>query len=130
MALPNSKQAGFFLWETMLLSIFLLVMAGGVGMYLQAAQLRVTEAVEGRADYLARAQMSYVQALLQREGRLPDQLDYLGEEEDLRPNDSLYQMQTVVVEDNGLWQVMITVFWEAGGRYGKQEYTRCLVRYR
>ena len=61
-----NKQAGFFLWETILLSIVLLAMTAATGMYMRAAQLQSVSAVEGRADYLARAQISYAQAVLDK----------------------------------------------------------------
>lgn len=130
MALQNEKQAGYFLWETMLLSIFLLTMTAAVNLYVQAAKLQAVEAVEGRADYLARAQISYAQALLSRDGKLPPQMYYLGDAEDLQQNDSRYQVVADAVEDSGLWQLAVTVSWEANGSYGKHEYRRCLVSYK
>lgn len=129
-ALQNENQSGFFFWENMLLSIFLLAMAATVSMYVKAAELQAVEAVTGRADYLARSQISYAQALLAREGNLPQHMDYQGAIDDLQQNDSRYQVMTEAIEDGGLWQLTITVFWEVKGRYGKQEYKRSLVRYK
>lgn len=128
MALREDKQAGFFLWETMLVSIVLLAMAGAVGLYAQAALLRQTEAVAGQADYLARAQISYAQAVLARDGALAATMEYLGDSEDLQLNNTRYHVKTETVEEAGLWQMTITVSWEANGRYGEQEYKRYLVR--
>jgi len=127
--LQNKRQAGFFLWETMLLSIVLLAMAAGVKLYVQAAEMHAIEAAEARADYLARAQISYAQALLERDGKLPPSMDYLGAQEDLQLNGMRYRVTAETLEDHGLWQLLVKVFWEVKGRDGKQEYRRCLVRY-
>lgn len=126
----DDRQAGFFLWETILLSVFLLAMAAAAGMYMRAAQLQSLSAAEGRADYLARAQISYAQAFLDRDGYLPKQMDYLGDAQDLELNGIVYVLQGEAVSDErGLWQLAIAVFWEANGRTGKQEYKRCLARH-
>ncbi|WP_296771231.1 hypothetical protein [Selenomonas sp.] len=124
----NERQAGFFLWETILLCACLVAMAAGVRLYAQAAELRVTQAVEGRADYLARGQFAYAQALLGRDGVLPADMEYLGDEGDLQQNNAVYRVRAEAVEAEGLWQLRVVVSWEVNGRYGEQEYKRSLVR--
>lgn len=131
MHVNDDRQAGFFLWETILLSIFLLAMAAAAGMYMRAAQLQSIAAAEGRADYLARAQMSYAQAVLDRDGRLPAQMDYLGDAQDLTLNGIVYVLRGEAVSDErGLWQLAVEISWEAKGRAGMQEYKRCLARHK
>ena len=126
-----NKQAGFFLWETILLSIVLLAMTAAAGMYMRAAQLQLVSAVEGRADYLARAQISYAQAVLDKEGALPQQMDYLGDKQDLQQNGIAYNISgKAVADDDGLWELQVKVSWEANGRQGEQEYRRCLAAHK
>ena len=126
----DDRQAGFFLWETILLSVFLLAMAATAGLYMRAAQLQSITAAEGRADYLARAQITYAQAVLDRDGRLPMQMGYLGDAQDLTLNGIVYLLRGEAVSDEqGLWQLEVEISWEANGRTGKQEYKRCLARH-
>ena len=123
-----NKQAGFFLWEAILLSIVLLGMAAAAGMYMRAAQLQSVSAAEGRADYLARAQISYAQAVLDKEGRLPQRMGYLGDRQDLEQDGITYNLSgEAAADDDGLWELQVEVSWEANGREGKQEYRRCLA---
>ena len=122
-----NKQAGFFLWETILLSIVLLAMTAAAGMYMRAAQLQAVSAVEGRADYLARAQISYAQAALDKEGSLPQQMDYLGGQQDLQQNGIVYNISgEAAADDDGLWMLQVKVSWETNGKAGEQEYKRSL----
>ena len=126
-----NKQAGFFLWETILLSIVLLAMTAAAGMYMRAAQLQSVSAVEGRADYLARAQISYAQAVLDKEGRLPQQMDYLGDKQDLQQDGIAYNLSgEAAADDDGLWELQFKVSWEANDRTGEQEYKRCLAAHK
>ena len=126
-----NKQAGFFLWETILLSIVLLAMTAAAGMYIRAAQLQAVSAVEGRADYLARAQISYAQAVLDKEGRLPQQMDYLGDKQDLQQDGIAYNLSgEAAVDDDGLWTLQVKVSWETNGKAGEQEYKRCLAAHK
>lgn len=129
--MKNNKQEGFFLLETILLSMLLLAMAASAGMYMRAAQLKYAVAIEGRADYLARAQISYAQAVLDKEGRLPQRMDYWGDKHDLQLNGINYQLNgEAAADDKGLWQLQVEVSWEANGRQGKQEYKRCLAKHK
>ncbi len=122
-----NKQAGFFLWETILLSIVLLAMTAAAGMYMRAAQLQAVSAVEGRADYLARAQISYAQAVLDKEGSLPQQMDYLGDQQDLQQDGIVYNISgEAAADDDGLWMLQVKVSWETNGKAGEQEYKRSL----
>lgn len=122
-----NKQAGFFLWETILLSIVLLAMTAAAGMYMRAALLQSISAVEGCADYLAQAQIAYAQALLDKEGCLPQHMDYLGDKQDLQQNGIAYNLNgKAVADDDGLWELQFKVSWTANGRQGEQEYKRCL----
>ena len=126
-----NKQAGFFLWETVLLSIVLLAMTAAAGMYMRAAQLQSVSAVEGRADYLARAQISYAQAVLDKEGCLPQQMDYLGDQQDLQQDGIAYNLSgEAAADDDGLWELQFKVSWEANDRTGEQEYKRCLAAHK
>jgi len=126
----NEKQAGFFLWETILLSIFLCTMVSATGLYIRAVQLQQAAAVESCADYLARAQISYAQAKLDNEGRLPPRMEYWGDIRDLQPNDVRYMVNgEAVLDDEGVWQLQIQVFWTKDGRQEIREYQRCLVKH-
>lgn len=126
-----NKQAGFFLWETILLSIVLLAMTAATGMYMRAAHLQSVSAVEGRADYLARAQISYAQAMLDKEGGLPQRIDYLGDKQDLQQDGIAYNLSgEAAVDDDGLWTLQVKVSWETNGKAGEQEYKRCLAAHR
>lgn len=126
-----NKQAGFFLWETILLSIVLLAMTAATGMYMRAAHLQSVSAVEGRADYLARAQISYAQAMLDKEGCLPQRIDYLGDNQDLQQDGIAYNLSgEAAVDDDGLWTLQVKVSWETNGKAGEQEYKRCLAAHR
>ena len=126
-----NKQAGFFLWETILLSIVLLAMTAATGMYMRAAHLQSVSAVEGRADYLARAQISYAQAMLDKEGGLPQRMDYLGDKQDLQQDGIAYNLSgEAAVDDDGLWTLQVKVSWETNGKAGEQEYKRCLAAHR
>ncbi|WP_026765933.1 hypothetical protein [Selenomonas ruminantium] len=127
----RDKQAGFFLWETILLSLFVLTMAAAAGLYVRVAQLQGAAAAEVRADYLARAQISYSQAVLDKDGYLPTQMAYWGDAQDLVQNDTEYMVSgEAAADDKGLWQLLVTVTWEANGRTGRQEYRRCLARHK
>lgn len=127
----SDEQAGFFLWETVLLSILLLAMTTAVGLYVRAADMQTAAAVEGYADYLARAQISYAQSMLERDGELPKDMDYLGAGEDLLANDVRYEVKgRAVADDEGLWQLQVVVSWEAKSRAGRQEYKRFLAKHR
>ena len=126
-----NKQAGFFLWETILLSIVLLAMTAATGMYMRATHLQSVSAVEGRADYLARAQISYAQAMLDKEGGLPQRIDYLGDKQDLQQDGIAYNLSgEAAVDDDGLWTLQVKVSWETNGKAGEQEYKRCLAAHR
>ena len=129
--MKDNRQAGFFLWETVLLSTLLLTMAAAAGMYMRAAQLQSADAVEGRADYLARAQISYAQAQLDKEGQLPQWMDYWGDAQDLHLNGTDYKLNgEAEVDERGIWQLQVEVSWETNGRQGKQTYKRCLAKHR
>ena len=126
-----NKQAGFFLWETILLSIVLLAMTAATGMYMRAAHLQSVSAVEGRADYLARAQISYAQAMLDKDGGLPLRIDYLGDKQALQQDGIAYNLSgEAAVDDDGLWTLQVKVSWETNGKAGEQEYKRCLAAHR
>ena len=126
-----NKQAGFFLWETILLSIVLLAMTAATGMYMRAAHLQSVSAVEGRADYLARAHISYAQAMLDKEGCLPQRMDYLGDKQDLQQDGIAYNLSgEAAVDDDGLWTLQVKVSWETNSKAGEQEYKRCLAAHR
>ena len=126
-----NKQEGFFLWETILLSVVLLAMTAAAGMYMRAAQLQSVSAAEGRADYLARAQISYAQAVLNKEGCLPQRMDYLGDKQDLQQDGIAYNLSgEAAADDDGLWELRFKVSWEANGRTGEQEYKRCLAAHK
>ena len=126
-----NKQAGFFLWETILLSIVLLAMTAATGMYMRAAHLQSVSAVEGRADYLARAQISYAQAMLDKEKCLPQRMDYLGDKQDLQQDGIAYNLSgEAAVDDDGLWTLQVKVSWETNGKAGEQEYKRCLAAHK
>ena len=129
--MQENKQAGFFLWETILLSIVLLAMTAAAGTYMRAAQLQSVSAVEGRADYLARAQISYAQAMLDKEGGLPQRIDYLGDKQDLQQDGIAYNLSgEAAVDDDGLWTLQVKVSWETNGKAGEQEYKRCLAAHK
>ena len=126
-----NKQAGFFLWETILLSIVLLAMTAATGMYMRAAHLQSVSAVEGRADYLARAQISYAQAMLDKEKCLPQRMDYLGDKQDLQQDGIAYNLSgEAAADDDGLWTLQVKVSWETNGKAGEQEYKRCLAAHK
>jgi len=127
----RDKQAGFFLWETILLSLFVLTMAAAAGLYVRAAQLQGAAAAEVRADYLARAQISYSQAVLDKDGYLPTQMAYWGDAQDLVQNGTEYMVSgEAAADDKGLWQLLVTVTWEANGQTRRQEYRRCLAKHK
>lgn len=129
--MKSDEQAGFFLWETILLSVLLLAMTAAAGLYVRAAEMQAAAAVEGRADYLARAQFSYAQSILDRDGTLPRDMDYLGAGEDLLANDARYEVKgRAVADDEGLWQLQVVVSWTAKDRTGGQEYSRYLGKHR
>lgn len=126
----NEKQAGFILWETILLSIFLCAMVSATGLYVRAVQLQQVAAMESCADYLARAQISYAQAKLDNEGCLPPRMEYMGDIQDLQPNDVRYMVNgEAVLDDDGVWQLQIQVVWTKDGRQEMQKYQRCLVKH-
>lgn len=105
-------------------------MAAAAGLYVRAAELQAAAAVEGRADYLARAQVSYAQSMLDRDGTLPQDMDYLGAGEDLQANDVCYEVKgRAVADDKGLWQLQVVVSWTVNSRTGQQEYHRYLAKH-
>lgn len=128
-SLADEKQAGYFLFETVLISVLLLAMTAAAGMYVKAAQLRGDTVAQSEAAFLAREQMAYVQALLDQEGTLPEQLDYLGDRGDLQQNNVRYEVRAEAQAEDGLWQLTVMVSWEAGDVHGRQEYRRKLARH-
>ena len=127
--LVNEKQAGYFLLETVLLSLLLWGMAVAAGTYMKAAELRAVAAVQGGADFIARAEFSYAQAWLEVNGSLPEKMSYLGDDNDLQQNGTFYTVSAEAAEDNGLWQLVVDVAWEAKCGNGEQEYKRYLAKH-
>lgn len=127
--MAENRQAGFFLWETMVLSLLLMAMAVTAGMYVKAAEVKAATAAQAGADFIARAEFAYAEARLERNGSLPERMDYLGESGDLRQNGICYEVDARALAEGRLWQLTVDVSWEAEHGYGRQAYKRYLARH-
>ena len=128
--MKSSHEEGFFLWEAMIVGICVLVMAGLAGLYVKAAELRAISAGQAAAMYLARAQISYAQSRLDRDGELPDNLEYQGEPGDLCQNGRQYQLHSSCRGDGDIWQIQVEVVWDEHGHEGQMVFARQLGRFK
>lgn len=117
------------MWETLMAALFIMLMAGSIGLYIKAAELKNFADGQGDAIFLARAQIAYVQSKLDREGNLPAQMPYLGKAKDLEQNNISYRVNSKSKEENAMWQLEVEVFWEMRGNEKKVVFKRQLGRY-
>lgn len=122
------KEDGFFMWETLLAGLFIVLMAGSLGLYVKAAELKEFADGQGAAVFLARAQISYAQSRLDQEGKLPAQMPYLGEEKDLEQNHVRYHVAGRSSQEGDMWQLEVEVSWEMKGHEKKVVFSRQLGR--
>ena len=127
--MADDRQAGFFLWETVVLSFLLLAMAVTAGMYIKAAEVKTATAAQGGADFIAQAEFAYAEAWLERNGSLPESMTYLGDGDDLQQNGIRYEVTAQTLSENGLWQMTVEISWEAEHGQGRRGYKRYLARH-
>jgi len=127
--LADDRQAGFFLWETVVLSFLLLAMAVTAGMYVKVVEVKTATAAQGGADFIARAEFAYAEAWLERNGSLPERMAYLGDSDDLQQNGIRYEVTAQAWAEDGLWQLSVEISWEAEHGQGRQVYKRYLARH-
>ena len=127
--MKDSGEGGFFLWEALLVGMFLLVMAGAAGIYVKATELKNISSGQAAAIYLARAQISYAQSSLDQNGMLPSERPYLGATEDLDQNDIVYQVDSVCSKEGERWQLRVEIVWEVQGHEKKLDFTRTLAQH-
>lgn len=125
----GDKESGYFMWETLMAVLFIMLMAGGMGLYIKAAELKTFADGQGAAVFLARAQISYVQSKLDQEGDLPAQMPYLGEERDLEQNHIRYHVDSKSRKADNMWQLEVEVSWEMKENEKKVAFVRQLGRY-
>lgn len=123
------KQQGYFLWEVLLLSLLLMFMAAGAGLYVQAVRLKNTGDAVGTACFLAQSQLAYLQAELDRTGTLPAQSAYLGAPAEMRRPKLTYQVSSQQQRHGAVWQAVVAVSWEGRGTNGRREFSRSLARH-
>lgn len=127
--MADDRQAGFFLWETVVLSFLLVAMAVTAGMYVKAAEVKTATAAQGGADFIARAEFAYAEAWLERNGSLPESMTYLGDGDDLQQNGIRYEVAAQALAEDGLWQLTVKISWEAEHGQGRRVYKRYLARH-
>ncbi|WP_026761039.1 hypothetical protein [Selenomonas ruminantium] len=127
--MTDDRQAGFFLWETVVLSFLLLAMAVTAGMYVKVAEVKTATAAQGGAVFIARAEFAYAEAWLERNGSLPESMAYLGNDDDLRQNGIRYEVAAQAWAEDGLWQLTVEISWEAEHGQGRRVYKRYLARH-
>lgn len=127
--MADDRQAGFFLWETVVLSFLLLAMAVTAGMYVKAAEVKTATAAQGGADFIAQAEFVYAEAWLERNGSLPESMTYLGDGDDLQQNGIRYEVTAQTWAEGGLWQMTVEISWEAEHGQGRRVYKRYLARH-
>ena len=127
--MADDRQAGFFLWETVVLSFLLMAMAVTAGMYVKVAEVKTATAAQGGADFIARAEFAYAEAWLERNGSLPERMAYLGDSDDLQQNGIRYEVAAQTLAEDGLWQLSVEISWEAEHGQGRRVYKRYLARH-
>ena len=127
--MADDRQAGFFLWETVVLSFLLMAMAVTAGMYVKAAEVKTATAAQGGADFIARAEFAYAESWLERNGSLPESMNYLGDSDDLQQNGIRYEVTAQALAKDGLWQLTVEISWEAEHGQGRRVYKRYLARH-
>lgn len=127
--MQHCREAGFFMWETLLSGLFLLLMAGSIGLYARAITLKSAAAEQNTAIFLARAQIAYAQSRLDTEGKLPAEFMYLGDEQDLLKDNIHYQVTSKVSDLGGIYQLQVIVSWEVQGRAKQAEFSRMLGKH-
>lgn len=123
----RKSEAGFFLWEALLAGLLLLIMVGSAALYVKAAELKNIAAQQATALYLGRAQISYAQGRLNKEGVLPSELPYQGKEADLGQNGCSYQLRSYCQQEAGGWQLQVEISWEVRGHEEKLVFVRWLA---
>ena len=113
-----------------MVGLCVLVMAGLTGLYVKAAEMRAVSAGQVAAMYLARAQISYAQSRLDRDGELPDKLAYQGEPENLCQNGRQYQLHSSCRLDGEIWQIQVEVVWNEHGHEENMVFARQLGRFK
>ena len=124
--MKNNREAGFFLWETMLAGILLLVLAGSAGLYVRAAVLQDRAGCQAAAMYLARAQFSYAQGRLEQDGELPAKMMYQGPVDELVQNGCQYQVSSDCSPAGTGWQLQVEVVWHVQGKEERMVFMRRL----
>ncbi|SHK93303.1 hypothetical protein SAMN05216582_12524 [Selenomonas ruminantium] len=125
----SQAQEGYFMLETLLTGVFLLLMASSLGLYAKAVSVKNTAAEQTAAVFLARAQISYAQCRLDRDGILPPDLPYLGNEQDLRQNNRTYQIESHISQKGRHYELQVTVRWEVQGCDKNVAFKRVLSRH-
>lgn len=128
-SLPRSSEGGFFLWDTLLAGLFLLFMAGAIGLYARAMTVKSVAGEQATAIFLARAQISYAQYRLEQDASLPAVLPYLGDAQDLVQNGRHYRVESICSTGDDSYQLQVTVSWEVQGRVEKVEFRHVLGRH-
>ena len=113
------EQRGYFLWETLLLTMILLFMTAAAGHGTAAAAV----------NFLAGTQLAYLQAELDKTGSLPGESAYLGQAADLTQNRLTYEVYSRQQRQGESVQAVVYVSWKGRGGSGSREFSRCLVRH-
>ena len=123
------EQRGYFLWETLLLTMILLFMTAAAGLYVQSVRLQSSGTATAAMNFLAGTQLAYLQAELDKTGSLPGESAYLGPAADLTQNRLKYEVYSRQQRQGDSVQAVVYVSWKGRGGTGSREFSRCLVRH-
>lgn len=99
-------------------------------LYVKAVMLKDISASQAPAVCLARAQFSYAQSRLEREGVLPAEMPYQGPADDLLQNGYEYQLNSICNRQDDGWQLQVEVIWNVRNNEKKMVFMRLLQRHK
>lgn len=139
--MKRNGEDGFFLLETLIVGLALLVMSAGFYLYADSMKIKEADGCRVRAAFLARTQFSAAQAEADRRdaGNVPllkvGTYPWQGRNEDLQDGDTEYQVFTEIGGNSpdeegkasGIYDVSVQVNWQGKSAKGEMKLTRTVV---
>ena len=114
----NRAEAGWVLIETVVLGIIVLAAAAALALFARTALLEERVAERMEAAFLARAQLSMMEA------ELDQGIPPLPGQTEVSSNDRVYQVETSVVHQHEFYDVHLQISWELLGHEEHADFVR------
>ena len=114
----NRAEAGWVLIETVVLGIIVLAVVAALTLFARTALLEERAAGRMEAAFVARAQLSMMEA------ELDQGIPPLSGQTEVSSNDRVYQVETSVVHQHEFYDVHLRISWEHLGHEEQADFVR------